>query len=266
MEQHNIHNYLEKYFQLNRCDMLENDGKSLHVRLSVELDKRLMNRPFYWQYVETTGADAQPMELKIVTEQTENDKKEGEFIHFGSPRLHQIFQSTKELGGFIRLYEDIGDMHGRSIALEPWLGLNMKVSYQCDRKKDMLVSPGLHLISGKVVNDFDDHLAATSMTPKIPNFCFTISPLIKLQSGIKRIERMVENAIQNDDHSWADEARERWEQDLDLLDRFYENEQEKPESYYSEKEALRQQYEPKIKVEIINGGLFYLTKGTSQHH
>lgn len=260
MEQQDIHNYLEKYFQLNQCDFIENDQTKLHVRLSVDLDKRLMNRPFYWQYIETTGAEPQPMELKLVTEQPGEEKKDGEFIHFGSPRLHQIFQSTKALGGFVRLYQEVRNVQGPSTPLEPWLGLNMKVSYQCDHKKDILVSTGLHLINGKVVNDFDDALEKMALTPKIPDFCFTISPLIKPQSGLKRIETMIQNAIEKDDHSWAEEAEKRWQADLNLLDQFYENEQEKPESYDLEKEALRQQYEPKIKVEIINGGLFYLTK------
>ena len=48
----------------------------------------------------------------------------------------------------------------------------------------------------------------------------------------------------------------RWNHDLDLLNRFYEESDELPESYEIEKQALQEQYEPRITVQIINGGLF----------
>ena len=65
--------------------------------------------------------------------------------------------------------------------------------------------------------------------------------------------------IEGDDHSWAEDARKRWEQDLKLLDHFYEDVEEENENYETEKKALQDQYEPKINISFINGGLFYLT-------
>lgn len=57
----------------------------------------------------------------------------------------------------------------------------------------------------------------------------------------------------------TDEARNRWEQDLRLLHHFYEDVEEENESFETEKKALKEQYEPKINISFINGGLFYLT-------
>jgi hypothetical protein len=51
----------------------------------------------------------------------------------------------------------------------------------------------------------------------------------------------------------------RWQNDLNLLEHFYKDMDEKSESYYTEKEALKAQYEPNIRISIINGGLFYLS-------
>ncbi|MCI4060410.1 YqhG family protein, partial [Bacillus cereus] len=59
--------------------------------------------------------------------------------------------------------------------------------------------------------------------------------------------------------TWAKEARVRWNHDLDRLNRFYEESDELPESYEIEKQALQEQDEPRITVQIINGGLFYVT-------
>ncbi|HET7658205.1 MAG TPA: YqhG family protein, partial [Bacillales bacterium] len=203
MEQHKIHDYLERYFRTSGCDILEDDGKFLHIQLSIEMDKLLMNRPFYWKYIENTGMEPQPMKLKLVTDPGTAEENDGEFVHFGSPRLHQIFQSARKLAAYTRLYENVGEIHAPSVPLEPWLGLNIKISYQCDRKKDLLVSYGLQLINGQIVEDFHSLLASLDLTPKIPDYCFTISPLIKPQSGLKRIEAMIDEQVQSEDQTWA---------------------------------------------------------------
>lgn len=258
MQQAEIHQFLEKYFQANGCELLENRAGCLSVQLTNELDKELMNRPFYWHYLEKTGGIPNPMKLTLITDQAvvPQDVK-GELIHFGSPRLHQIFQSTKNLASYIRLYENKHSI-GQQLPLKPWLGLNLKISYQCDRKRDLFKSIGLQLINGQIVEHFHDHLLTLKLTPKIPDYAFTLSPLIMPKSGIVRIENVIRTEIEREDHTWALEARIRWHNDLQLLNHFYEDDEEN-ESYEIEKRALQEQYEPRIQITIINGGLFYLS-------
>jgi len=261
MQQQEIHNFLENYFTTNECEILENNRAYMQVQLTVDMDKQLMNRPFYWHYLEKTGGVPNPMKLTLITDQQQApDDLKGELIHFGSPRLHQIFASTKKLAGFIRLYEEMQSRPPGNIPLHPWIGLNVNISYQCDRKRDVMMSLGLHLISGTIVENFQERLEQLTLTPKIPDLSFTMSPLIRPQSGLNRLQQYIRGYVNSDDHSWAEAARKRWEADLALLDHFYEDLEEKPESYFTEKEALREQYEPKVKVDIINGGLFYLTQ------
>ncbi|WP_223591400.1 YqhG family protein [Neobacillus bataviensis] len=260
MQQQEIHSFLFNYFKANDCPIVENKPGYLTVQLTIELDKALMNRPFYWHYLEKTGGIPNPMKLTFITNQkAAPENMRGEIIHFGSPRLHQIFESTKNLASYIRLYEN--HQHGSSqTPLMPWLCMNVKISYQCDRKRDIFKSIGLQLINGQMVEDFHDRLQKISLTPKIPDYSFTLSPLVKPKSGMSRIENYLKSMIEEDDHSWADDARKRWEQDLRLLDHFYEDAEEENESYETEKQALKEQYEPKINISFINGGLFYLTE------
>ncbi|RXI99486.1 hypothetical protein DS745_14810 [Anaerobacillus alkaliphilus] len=261
MQQQDIHNFLERYFTANESPILENSRGYLHVQLSIDLDKLLMNRPFYWHYLEKTGGTPNPMQMTLITNPEEcSEDKKGEQVHFGSPRLHQIFQSVQQLGAYIRLFEQIpvGERMN-STALHPWLCLNAKISYQCDRKKDIVISLGLNLINGEIQDQFHDLLLTKDLTPKIPDFCFTLSPLITPRSGLSRLENTIRSIISQDDHQWAEDAQYRWDQDLRLLETFYEDMEEKPESYFLEIEALKDQYEPKININIINGGLFYLS-------
>lgn len=260
MQQQEIHNFLLRYFQANECQIVENKPGYLTVQLTIELDKELMNRPFYWHYLEKTGGIPNPMRLTFITNQkAAPENMKGEIIHFGSPRLHQIFESTKRLASYIRLYENHNHQN-RQTPLMPWLCMNVKISYQCDRKRDIFKSIGLQLINGQMVEDFHDRLQQIPLTPKIPDYSFTLSPLVKPKSGMVRIEKYLKSVIEEDDHSWAENARKRWEQDLQLLDHFYEDLEEENESYETEKKALQEQYEPKINISFINGGLFYLTE------
>ncbi len=259
MQQPQIHNFLEKYFHANECEILENTNGYLTIQLTVDLDKELMNRPFYWHYLEKTGGVPNPMKLTFITDQnTAPERLKGEAIYFGSPRLHQIFQSTKKLARFIRLYEN-RQLPQQQTPLFPWLCLNVKISYQCDRKRDVFKSIGLQLINGQLVEEFHDQLVKLNLTPKIPDYSFTLSPLIKPKSGMIRVENYLKSELDREDHSWADEAVDRWNKDLSLLNHFYENEADKTENYQIEKQALQEQYEPRIQISFTNGGLFYLT-------
>ncbi|WP_042355070.1 YqhG family protein [Bacillus rubiinfantis] len=260
MQQQEIHNFLLQYFHANHCQITENGLGYITVQLTIELDKELMNRPFYWHYLEKTGGVPNPMKLTLITDpKLAPQHIKGETVHFGSPRLHQIFESTKKLAKFIRLYEH-HQHNNRQTPLLPWIGMNVKISYQCDRKRDEFKSIGLQLINGALVEDFHEQLQAISLTPKIPDYSFTISPLVKPASGIRRIQNYLTTLVLNDDHTWAEEARKRWEQDLQLLDHFYEDCKEESASYETEKKALQEQYEPKVNITFINGGLFYLTE------
>lgn len=260
MQQQEIHNFLIRYFQANDCEIVENTPGYLVVQLTIELDKELMNRPFYWHYLEKTGGIPNPMRLTLITnpEQAPENLK-GETIHFGSPRLHQIFESTKKLASNIRLYENHRNLNQQT-PLMPWLCMNVRISYQCDRKRDIFKSIGLQLINGQMVEDFHERLQQVQLTPKIPDYSFTLSPLVKPKSGMSRIENYLKSVIDEDDHAWAEDARKRWEQDLRLLDHFYEDVEDVNESYETERKALQEQYEPRINISFINGGLFYLTE------
>ncbi|WP_053367121.1 YqhG family protein [Bacillus sp. FJAT-27245] len=258
MLQQEIHKFLADYFQANDCAITGHSPGHLTVQLTEEIDKELMNRPFYWHYLEKTGGVPNPMSVSFITDQEKcpPDLK-GEQIHLGSPRLHQIFQSAKKLSCFTRQYHLHNE--GRQTPLLPWLVLNVKVSYKCDRKRDVIRSVGLQMINGRMVEEFHDRLLSIPLTPKIPDYSYTISPLIMPKSGFIRVENYLRSGIELEDHSWAEAAIARWEKDERLLTHFYEGStEEDPESYKIEKTALREQYEPKVIISLINGGLFYL--------
>lgn len=154
MRQQEVHEFLLRFFEANHCPITEHGPGFMKVQLTVEMDKQIMNRPFYWHWREKTGGEPNPMKITFITDkETAPEDMDGEFIYFGAPRLFQIFQAVKQNGRFTRIYEKIVSA-GARVPLQPWLGLNVVISYQSDMKKDRLLSLGLHLVSHPSITGF----------------------------------------------------------------------------------------------------------------
>lgn len=248
-----VHQYLRTFFKETECEILEESPSYLTVQLTADIDKRIMNRPFYWQFIESTNTEPNPLKVTFITNQESADEIRGEYIHYGSMRMHQIFQATKELGSFVQLYENI-----EGASLFPWLGLNFKVSYQTDQTKEMLFSLGINLIHGSVKSDFQDILNKIDLSDQIPENAYCLPYIVSPVRAIDRLESAIENYIANDDMTWAEEAIKRLKREQEILDHFYEGVDEKPESYEIERQGLEERFQPKINIEIKSGGIFYL--------
>lgn len=253
-----VHRYSRDFFQQTDCTIIEEADHYLTVQLTIEMDKRIMNRPFYWKYVESTNGTPCPSTLTFITNQNKmNGSLNGEIVHFGSFRLNQLFQVTKELGAYVQMYERV-DKTVSQVVLTPFLGINYKVSYYCDQTKEMLYSLGINLMTGNIIDDFQMLLNNLDLGSELPDSCYPLPYIIKPVRAIQRLDAVIENIINQEDHSWAEQAKKRWQRDQRVLDYFYEEVEEKPECYEIEKKALEERYASKIKIEIINGGLFYL--------
>lgn len=252
-----IHDYLRQFFKENDCPILTENDHYMIVQLTVDMDKKIMNRPFYWQYIESTGDDPNPMQLTLITDKNQlTDSIAGEVVHFGAPRLNQLFQVTKEMGSFVQMYEK--GFEGQETILTPWLCVNYRVSYYSNRTKEMLYSLGMNLMTGEMKEGYHETLFDLDLISNPPNNTFRLPYTIKPVNALDRLTDVIETKIHQDDHSWAEEAKNRWNKELLILEYFYEDVEDKPDCYEIEKEAIKQQYETRIKVEVINGGVFYL--------
>lgn len=253
-----VHQYLRAFFTENNCPILNEHDYYMIVQLTVDMDKKIMNRPYYWHYLESTDGEPNPAQLTLITDQNKIEEAiRGEIVHLGSPRLHQLFEVTRELGSYVQLFEVVQSVSSSS-TLTPWLGINYKVSYFCDRTKEMLYSFGLNLMTATLIEDFQEMLKGKNFVSEMPEDIFCLPYIIKPIRGLERLNALIEEIILKDDHSWEEEAKKRWKMDQELLEHFYEELEDKPNSYEIEKKSLEEQYQSKIKIEIINGGLFYL--------
>lgn len=254
-----LNGFIESYFTTHHCEVLDCKDGVLTVQLTEEMDRALMNRPFYWHYVKATGNPGTPMQLTLITNPEKRDIK-GEWIHFGSPRLQQIINHLKQNEQFTKLFQKVDT--AANTALYPWLLINIKISYEGKQKKDEVFSIGLNLVNGFMKQGMMGHLQELQFNMAISDFCYPISPLIKLNSGFKRIEAVLDNYVTNQSHQWADEAILMQKEEIQLLHHFYQDSSE-TEQMKKEVTEIRRRYQPRISFKVINGGIFYLTGDAS---
>ncbi|PCN44016.1 hypothetical protein B9C88_12980 [Brevibacillus laterosporus] len=241
MQQTEVREFVEKYFAAFQSHVVENHPDYVTVKLPEDVDKDIGNRPFYWSWVEKMNIAPQPLHLTLYFPQTEIPKElRAEHIHFGSKRLQQIFESTYKHGRFVCMYETPKGIlqkasmsTRRSTALTPWLHLNIKVSFICDKKRDFLLSLGVNLHQARVVQDFYPFLKRLQLTPAIPDYFYTLDRRLDIPQAIEMAKSEVYHFLDNQDHSWADQARLRLQEELDILEEYYKHaalEQEREEA------------------------------------
>lgn len=258
MQQTDLKHYLTRFFKATGCTLLPSPHPGqLRIRLTEKMDQLLMNRPFYWHYIHQTGGTAETATLIL---NIDLSLDEGEPVYPGSPRLRQIFAAARQLAMFIRMYQRTPEQTDR--ALEPWIEVNVKISDQCDLKRDRMASIGLQLINGTLVEGFHQVLSKLELSSRMPDYCYTLTPLITVRSGLTRIEKLIERELRSESTEWADEAESRWIHDQRLLDLFYKQETEMPDVYMQECETLKELYQPRTTISLINAGLYYLRSET----
>ncbi|GAB3052061.1 YqhG family protein [Virgibacillus ainsalahensis] len=251
----NLHAFLQDYFRAHHCELLKIEDGMFTIQLTEDMDRALMNRPFYWHYVKKTGHEGMPMQLTLISNPDKRGEK-GEWVHFGSPRLQQILEHLKQQEKHTKLFQKV--QTSANTPLYPWLVINIKISYTGKQKRDEIFSIGLHLVNGMMKLEMMEKLKQLPLQMKISDYCYTISPMIKLNSGYLRIQSVIDNYIENQTHEWADQSIIELEEEIEMLHYFYAQESNK-EQIDKELNEIKERYEPSITYKIINGGIFYLT-------
>lgn len=256
MKINHLHEFLQTYFLAHQCEIMSHQDGILTVQLNEQMDQALMNRPFYWHYVKSSGNIGEPAKLTLITN-PDHREHSGEWIHFGSPRLQQIFNHLKKTSKHIKIFQKVDTQN--NTALYPWLLVNIKISYEGKHNKEELFSVGLNLVNGVMKTKMMEILQEISFNLTISDFCYPISPLIKVNSGFLRIIAVIEDYLENQTHDWAEESIITLREEIQMVQHFYEN---NPDDHQMTKEIddLTKRYTPSISYEVINGGIVYLTE------
>ncbi|WP_223069668.1 YqhG family protein [Paenibacillus caui] len=198
------------------------------------------------------------------------DRIQREDLSFGSPRLNQIFEASKRGGSFVYVFEDPGQRQRMTLlpaAYEPWLGICFKAEFACDMKREELHFYGISLSNGAFDTSFGERLSRVHLVHRLPENISVIPSQLSLAEGKTALEHRLREYLEQVDKHWAMEARERLNEELAIIDAYYshlledENEEARQgarQQYEARRDEIRWQFDPRIRVSVINCGIFHL--------
>lgn len=193
-----------------------------------------------------------------------------EDMYFGSRKLEQLFSAAKSKGSFVYLFQEPDKRGGNPFNSTPytaWLGVNMRVEFACDRKREEIHSFGVSLATGQCVDGFHNRLLNLRLTPRLPANVHVTKNGISMGKAQTIVEQTLERKLKAYDYKWAADASARLDEELDRIRAYYEPliqhalDENKPsiqEQYEQRQAEIRWQYEPRVTASAINCGIFHL--------
>lgn len=193
-----------------------------------------------------------------------------EDLYFGARKLDQLFGAAKAKGSFVHLFQEPDRKQGSPYASTPytaWLGVNLRVEFACDRKREEIISFGVSLATGFCMEGFHDRLLASKLSPRLPANIHVTKNGISSGKALTIIEQALERRLKAYDYQWAEDATARLDEELEVIEAYYmplmehateENRPAIEEQYSQRKSEIRWQYEPRVTASAINCGIFHL--------
>ncbi|MDI4645116.1 YqhG family protein [Cohnella hashimotonis] len=300
-----VEKFVMSYLDATGCDIIEKAKGSVTVRLSPEADKKLTNRPYYWGFVERTGTPPETLtfawqfgrdedeadEADEAEADTEAAQPQGstaaglsplgfnvapvrvlrEDLYFGSGRLAQIFGAVRDGGRCVAMFEEPPRGRADRLGSNPytaWLGVNFKVDYECDMKREEMYGWGISLATGYIDERFLEGLRGRKLTPKLPSNVHLLPNGLSLKKAMTQLEQALERKLRSGDFTWAAEAEERRQDELRRIRSYYDpmigramtdEEKETLTQRLAQRESeIDWQYRPRVTLSVMNCGLFHL--------
>lgn len=269
MNPQQIQQFCRRYFLATGCTLLKEEPEYMEVELTLDVDKELTDRPYYWMWVEASGEEVKPTVLHLAF--TPDTKVEGikaaERVTLGSFRLNKLFESVKKRGRLTRQFQ--AQQEGR---LEPYFLVSGKLSFLADRRRDEIVSYGIHLHTESIISDFFTAIRHLPMSSRLPVGCTLQPSRLSYREAWELIRQKIAADLDVRDHEWAEEAKQHLAEEMEQLETYYgsliaENEEERT-VFTAEKQLrlaeLQWRYQPRIEFVPFHMGLFYLAHGFRQ--
>ncbi|MFU1796681.1 YqhG family protein [Paenibacillus azoreducens] len=270
-----VREHMLTYLEGTGCQIIETSPHHVTVKLSPQADRQLTNRPYYWGFVDRTGAEAETLSFTFVFDPEQYDQNEQkkraadpadkllsryygaapvlpqigpgriqrEDVTYGSSRLQQIWNAARQEGFCLYLFEQPPSLQRETLfsaAYEPWLGVCFKAEMSCDVKKEELHFIGISLVTGQIITPFPDRLRGVTLSPRLPENIHIRPASISLSQAAGSLESYLIRSLAEMDYGWAEQARERLKEELAVIDIYYEDLLKEPDE--EKLVSVREQY------------------------
>ncbi|MET3684289.1 hypothetical protein ABID56_002415 [Alkalibacillus flavidus] len=263
MKQADIQPFVSQFFNQHGAHITHEEDGFMTVQLTETLDKQLMNRPFYWQYVDTMGFEGEPMTVAFSFSDKHQDGQ-SELIHLGSPRLHQLFQIVQREGAFTTLFEH-AESESDTKALDPWFVMNGFIQYQGAWIAEEQISIGILLTNGTMRFAWMDEMQDHHFKTIIPPYHYKIPTIISIESALQKMTSQLNDRITNQSQSFINQSITLYNREMNLLQTLSSEDTQSDQTFIKQSEQhIYDRLYPNISLQWINGGMFYTTQQTTK--
>lgn len=138
MSKDEVQSYVMTFLEALDCQVIEKSPAHVTVKLSVEADKALTNRPYYWGFVDRTGTPAETMSFTFIFDQEAHEKAEQ------IQKQQASLESAAELGTTGTNQDAVLGRYFGNVPSLPVLGpgrvLREPIVYGCPRLKQIFTA------------------------------------------------------------------------------------------------------------------------------
>jgi hypothetical protein len=266
MNSRQIQDFCRRFFTATGCRILHEESDFLQVELTIEIDKELTDRPYYWLWVEATGEEVKPsiLNLAFSADKQVEGIESAELVALGSFRLNRLFESARKRGQFTCQYQWVQEGE-----LEPYLLISGRMSFLADRRRDEILSYGINMIDGTTVPHFFPQILDLPLSSHPSDGCRLLNPRLSYRDAWERFKETTAGEIGARNHEWAEEAKRHLKQEIEQLETYYQSllidREEEAAVITAEKELrlaeLKWRYQPRVEFVPFHIGVFYLKSG-----
>ncbi|PPA71395.1 YqhG family protein [Jeotgalibacillus proteolyticus] len=223
------------------------------VHLTEELDRKFMNRPFYWHYRDATNQTGEPMTITLVKDQTDPLPAHAVVATSLHPTFKQLIDAAHKETRWFKAYETAGLASSHYAPLYPWMVIQGVLAIDPPGGPSYWREAALSLTTGRIKtgeNLFDYH----SLKGSLPDRHVTITPVIQYERAIQKtlseIDALGKELFKNELSQMSGRKEK--------LNTLIQSLSEKADK--REHDQLSGLYEEKIRLDYPVGGIIYSTE------
>ncbi|MBM7577571.1 YqhG family protein [Jeotgalibacillus terrae] len=181
-----------EYLKCNGAVVTESANKAV-VQLTEQLDRKFMNRPFYWHYRDALNQSGDPMHL--IVQETPGQLKANDLlsIHYDHHIFQSILVSAQQENQFYTAFEK----SETPCMLYPWITIQLTASFTPPGLADIRINSRISLITG--IKYITSNLSSDtlSLSEKRPNGSILQPNRLPFATAISILYNGIENEVIN---------------------------------------------------------------------
>ncbi|MFB1080687.1 YqhG family protein [Jeotgalibacillus sp. JSM ZJ347] len=180
-----------EYLKSEGANVTESSGQAV-VQLTEQLDRKFMNRPFYWYYRDAVCKPGDPLQVMIVHSPSPAQQKEIIQIYPDHPVFLAMFNSAQNDNRFFIGYEQ--SQPGER--LFPWILIHLTAETVPPGSPSHRVEGRLSLTTGQTAFDVRKELEEQKLTDSRPNGSILLTNKIPYATSLNMLNQKLEAYIE----------------------------------------------------------------------